>query len=254
MLYSYKRLQLLKSDLNTFQIIQPDALFENAEVAVCWVFLPQVTQGHGLATSESSQPAAAVGESRGSGGCCRLARRRAGRGARRAPCAAGSGCPGSIRAPGHGARPGRHHHMPGRAAPPLRAGAGSPQAAAPGSRSRAVSPRSGQPLYLRFPGKQFLFVTEKSPALVEEGGALPPLHAKGPLLVLIFSLKSGTKPASAHSKPLKVFVFVWMSFFGLFVFCFFFPGRAEEQGWGIFVCWFSPLGSLFLWYCVFFPS
>lgn len=63
----------------------------------------------------------------------------------------------------------------------------------PAPRSRAGSPRSGQPLYLRFPGKQFLFVTEKSPALVEEGGALPPLHANGPLLVLIFLIRGELK-------------------------------------------------------------
>lgn len=56
-------------------------------------------------------------------------------------------------------------------------------------RSCPRSLHSGQPLYLRFPGKQFLFITEKRPALRGEGGAWPPLHAKGPLLVLIFLIR-----------------------------------------------------------------
>lgn len=54
---------------------------------------------------------------------------------------------------------------------------GNLQAAVHSSRSRTKSLCSGQPLYLRFPGKQFLLDTEKSPALGGEGGAWPPLHA-----------------------------------------------------------------------------
>lgn len=78
-------------------------------------------------------------------------------------------------------------------------------------RSCARSLYSGQPLYLRFPGKQFHFITEKSPALRGEGGAWPQLHTKGPILVLIFLIKRGTNSAFGHSKPQKG-VLVWLFF------------------------------------------
>lgn len=98
----------------------------------------------------------------------------------------------------------------------------------PAPRSRAGSPRSGQPLYLRFPGKQFLFVTENSPALVEEGGALPPLHAKGPLLALILPLRVELKqPLLALNYWRCLFLFGW--FWGFFL-----PEGSRGTGLGDF--------------------
>lgn len=108
-------------------------------------------------------------------------------------------------------------------------------------RSCARSLRSGQPLYLCFPGKQFHFVTEKSSALGGEGGAWPPLHAKGPILVLIFLIRVAVMQPVLAPNHREVFWFVCWRFF--------FFGGAEEGGWGISVLWFCPPDFLFLCCC-----
>lgn len=111
-------------------------------------------------------------------------------------------------------------------------------------RSCARSLYSGQPLYLRFPGKQFHFITEKSPALRGEGGAWPQLHTKGPILVLIFLISVELTQPLVTLNHRKVFLFGFFS--RLFLL-----GGAKAGSWGTFVCWFCPPGFLFLWCCCF---
>lgn len=71
-------------------------------------------------------------------------------------------------------------------------------------------------VYLRFPGKQLLVDTEKSLVLGGGGGARPLLHAKGPLLVLIFLIRAELTQPALTLNHRKVFLFVFFFFFFLF--------------------------------------
>lgn len=105
----------------------------------------------------STVPSTAVGGSQDSRWCCRLERRHIGSTVWGAHCTAGHGPPPSTThsIAGHGSTAAWCRGL----------AACKQRHTAP--RSCARSPSSEQPLYLRFPGKQFLFITEK--ALLLEG-------------------------------------------------------------------------------------
>lgn len=90
-------------------------------------------------------------------------------------------------------------------------------------------------VYLRFPGKQLLVDTEKSLVLGGGGGARPLLHAKGPLLVLIFLIRAELTQPALTLNHRKVFLFVFFFFFSSF---FFFSGGKRKGSKG--------LGDLFM--------
>lgn len=86
-------------------------------------------------------------------------------------------------------------------------------------------------VYLRFPGKQLLVDTENSLVLGGGGGARPLLHAKGPLLVLIFLIRAELTQPALTLNHRKVFLFVFFFFF------FFFGGKRKGS---------KGLGDLFM--------
>lgn len=87
---------------------------------------------------------------------------------------------------------------------PLGAGGWQPASSLAAAPPGQCTPGSA---YLRFPGKQLLVNTEKSLALGGGGGAWPRLHAKGPLLVLIFLIRVELMQPPLTRNHRKVFLF-----------------------------------------------